>query len=84
MPQWGLESGLEISLPPRARICERLWSPGIDSEDSISPAYVAWRAGTRNRVVVPARQTWSQFLGSITGPKIRALYMLYHQAEMTI
>ena len=26
--------------------------PGIDSEDSIPPAYVAWRAGTTNRVVV--------------------------------
>ncbi len=23
-----------------ARICKRLWSPGIDSEESISPAYV--------------------------------------------
>ncbi len=25
----------------RARICKRLWSPEIDSEESISPAYVA-------------------------------------------
>jgi hypothetical protein len=24
---------------------------GIDSEETISPAYVAWRAGTKNRVV---------------------------------
>ncbi len=44
----------------RARICKRLRSPGIDSEESISPAYVAWLAGTTNRanrVVVyrPAR-----------------------------
>jgi hypothetical protein len=31
----------------RARICKRLWSPGIDSEDSIPPAYVAWRAAVR-------------------------------------
>jgi hypothetical protein len=22
------------------------WSPGIDTTESISPAYVAWRAGT--------------------------------------
>jgi hypothetical protein len=30
----------------RARIFKRLWSPEIDSKASISPAYVAWRAGT--------------------------------------
>jgi hypothetical protein len=39
------------SQPPlkdRARIYKRLWRPGIDSEDSIPPAYVAWRAGTTN------------------------------------
>ncbi len=28
----------------RARIYKRLRSPGIDSEESIPPAYVAWRA----------------------------------------
>jgi hypothetical protein len=37
----------------RARIYKRFRRPGIDSEDSIPPAYVAWRAGTTNRVVVP-------------------------------
>jgi hypothetical protein len=40
----------------RARICKRLRRPGIDSEDSIPPACVAWRAGTTHRVVVQARQ----------------------------
>ncbi len=40
----------------RARLCKRLWSPGIDTEETIPPAYVAWQAGTTNRVVVPARQ----------------------------
>jgi hypothetical protein len=40
----------------RARICKCIWSPGTDSEESISPASVVWRAGTTNRVVVPARQ----------------------------
>ncbi len=29
----------------RDRICKRLWSPGIDSEESMPLAYVAWRAG---------------------------------------
>ncbi len=36
-----------------ARICKRLWSPGIDFEESVPPAYAAWRAGTTNRVAVP-------------------------------
>ncbi len=36
----------------RAQICKRLRSPGIDSEESIPPAYVAWRAGTSNMVIV--------------------------------
>ena len=31
----------------KAHICKRLWSPGIDSEESISPAYVVWRARAR-------------------------------------
>jgi hypothetical protein len=53
-----------------ARICKCLWSPGIDSEESISPAYVAWRAGTTNRVVVLAsrnrfHQAGNRFLGSL-------------------
>ncbi len=47
----------------RARICKRLRRPGIDSEDSIPPAYVAWRVGTTNRVVVPARQAGNRFFG---------------------
>jgi hypothetical protein len=50
--------------PRGVRICKRLWSPGIDSEESISPAYVAWRASTTNRVIVPARQAGNRFLGS--------------------
>jgi hypothetical protein len=56
----------------RARICKRLWSPGIDSKELISPAYVACRAGTTNRVVVPARQAENRFLGSLKGLQIRA------------
>jgi hypothetical protein len=30
----------------RVRIFKLLRSPGIDSKESIPPAYVAWRAGT--------------------------------------
>ncbi len=56
-----------------ARICKRLRRQGIDSEDLIPPAYVAWRAGTTNRVVVPACQAGNWFLGSLKGLQIRAL-----------
>jgi hypothetical protein len=48
----------------RAGICNGLRRPGIDSEDSIAPANVAWRAGTKNRFVVPARQAGNRFLSS--------------------
>ncbi len=60
-----------IPLLPKAynrwvRICKRLHfrnrSPGVET---IRPAYVAWRAGMLNRVVVSARQDWNRFLGSI-------------------
>jgi hypothetical protein len=55
-----------------AGICKRLRNPGIDFKESIPPAYVAWRAGTRNSVVVPARQAGNRFLGSFKGLQIRA------------
>jgi hypothetical protein len=31
----------------RGGIFKLLWSPEIDSKESIPPAYVAWRTGTR-------------------------------------
>jgi hypothetical protein len=37
------------------QICKRLRSLGIDSKESIPPAYVAWRDGRSDRVVVPVR-----------------------------
>ncbi len=52
----------------RARICKRLRIPGINS----GIAYVAWRTGTTNRVVVRARQAGNRFLGSLQGLKIQA------------
>jgi hypothetical protein len=55
-----------------ARICKRFRSPGIDSEESIPPAYVVRRAETTNRVVVPARQAENRFLGSLKCLQIRA------------
>jgi hypothetical protein len=58
--------------PVIAHICKSLRRPGIDSEDSIPPAYATWRAGTTNSVVVPARQAGNRFLGSIIGLQIRA------------
>jgi hypothetical protein len=60
----------------RARICKCLKRPEIDSQDSIPPAYVAWRAGTSNRIVVPARQAGNRFLCSLKGLQIRALHTI--------
>jgi hypothetical protein len=34
------------------QICKRLRSPGIEPKESITTAYVAWRVGTTNRVIV--------------------------------
>ncbi len=56
----------------RARIYKRLWGPGIDSDESISPAYVALRAGTTNRAVVAAYHAGNRFLGSLKGLQIPA------------
>jgi hypothetical protein len=56
----------------KARICKRLWIPGIDSEESISAANEAWRAGMKNTVVIPGRQVGIRFLGSLKGLQIRA------------
>jgi hypothetical protein len=74
--------GINFRVPPfvyhanrilsRARVCKRLRRPGIDSEDSIPPAYVEWRAGTTNRVIIPTRQARNRFLGSLKGLQIRA------------
>ncbi len=63
--------------PPesRSRICKRLMSPGIDSEELIPTAYIAWRPGTSNRVVLLARQAGYRFLGSLKGLQIRAHYI---------
>jgi hypothetical protein len=35
------------------------------AQESILPAYVAWRAGKSNRVFVPEHQTRNQFQGSL-------------------
>ncbi len=43
------------------------------AQESISPASEACRAGTINRVVVPARQAGNRFMGSLKGLQIRAL-----------
>jgi hypothetical protein len=40
-------------------------------------AYEAWRSGTSNRGVVPARQAGNRFLGSIKGLQIRAHIAAY-------
>ncbi len=56
----------------RARIWESLRALGIDSKESTPPAYIAWRAGTSNKVVVPARYAGNRLLGSLKSLQIRA------------
>jgi hypothetical protein len=43
------------------------------AQESIPPAYLAWRAGTTNGVVVPVRQAGNRLLGSLKCFQIRAL-----------
>jgi hypothetical protein len=64
----------------RARICKRLRSPGIDYKESISSAYVAWRAGTTNRL----HRLAESFPGHLKRLPIRALYAaLYKDGAQT-
>ncbi len=57
---------MEMAPDFRARICKSLWRPEIYSKESIPPAFVVWRAGAINRVVVPARQGGNRFLKRFT------------------
>ncbi len=68
----------------RAQICKRFRSPGIDSKESIPPTYVAWRAGTSNRIVVHARQDGNRFLGSLKGLQILALYSNWDETDYIV
>ncbi len=47
----------------RARICKRLRSPEIESEESITPAYVAWQAGNTNRGFRNGPSCWESISG---------------------
>jgi hypothetical protein len=42
------------------------------------PAYVAWRAGTTNRVVVPARHAGNRFMGFLKSLQIRAQVIYFY------
>ncbi len=66
--------------PPDLLLClwqhlapEPVFVNDYTAQKSIQLAYVAWRAGTTNRVVVPARQAKNRFLGSLKGLQIQAL-----------
>ncbi len=75
--------GKKTPLVAWARICKRLRRPGIDSEDSIPPAYVAWQADTTNRVVVPGRQAGNQFLGSLNTGSVQKC-ILYISSSLRV
>jgi hypothetical protein len=63
--QWSGEGGgtrivKKVKERNRDGIFKRRKSPGIDfanSKEKIPQAYVAWKAGTTNRFIVPARQS---------------------------
>jgi hypothetical protein len=57
--------------------CKLLRSPGMDSKESILPAYLAWWAGTSNMGCRTARQSGNRWLGSLKGLQIRALYSVH-------
>jgi hypothetical protein len=52
--------------------CKRLKSLGIDSA-----SLLAWRAGTSDRVVVPAGQAGNRFLGHSKNLQIRTQFIFY-------
>jgi hypothetical protein len=49
----------------------------------IPPAYLVWRAGTTNRVIVLARQAGNRFLDSLKGLKTRAQVLYYKEGGMS-
>jgi hypothetical protein len=53
-PSWSTLQHCCISCSGQARIFKHLRRPGIDSEDSIPPAFVVWQANMTYRIVVPA------------------------------
>jgi hypothetical protein len=56
--------GIEMSIgQSRGGIFKLLWSPEIDSKESILPVYVAWRAGIRE----PFEFVFGSIEGSVTG-----------------
>jgi hypothetical protein len=50
-----LDPAVLLLVQYRAQFFKRLRSPAIDSKESIPSDYVAWGAGTTNRVIVLAR-----------------------------
>ncbi len=69
-----LSIATDMSTPLKIGICrpEPVFVNVNGAQESISPAYVTWLAGTKNRVVVPARQAENRFLVSLKGPQIPA------------
>ncbi len=56
--------GMLAGIESIARICKRSWSPGIYEEESIPPAYVAWRAGQAGWESIPGLLKRSTNTGS--------------------
>ncbi len=65
----------------RVRICKRLRSPGINSKESVPPAYVAWRAGTSTRARI-CKPFWSPEIDSRPGGPVQQPYLTYRPAGL--
>ncbi len=65
--------GVYFKITFRARICKRLRSPGIDSKESIPPAYVVWRAG-----MTILQRLAESIPGLLKRLQIRALLATWH------
>jgi hypothetical protein len=63
-----------FKIPPISKCSEPVFVNLYGTQESIPPAYVAWRAGKKNKVVVPARQDGNRFLVYLKGLQIPSQY----------
>jgi hypothetical protein len=70
MPTWFLSP-----IATQSPTLETFKEPRNRFPESIPPTYLAWRADTSKRAVVPARQAGNLFIGSFKDLQVVALYV---------
>jgi hypothetical protein len=60
--------------------CSAVFVNVLGAQELIPPAYVAWRSGTTNDVVEPARRAGNRFMGPSKVLRIRDLEFLEQSA----